>query len=177
MRSALLCFILAACGPSRASRPCPAPPAPAADVFSACGGMVYHTPPGTAVRYSVKFVNHMSAQYELRDLCILLDGLPLFTAKDIEAAPRDVKWDGRISFAQHRVRVQAVYAVRMSTGVYDYVNGLKVTLRAARDIGAIDGGSLEIDAHEQGGPTTPLEKRPAIKMNLPKDTPEPRCDY
>lgn len=160
MKRALLAVLLLACAPGRAGRPCAAPPAPAADAFASCGGMVYHTPPGNAVRYTIKLENELSADVELSDVCILLDGAPLFTAKDIEAAPKDVSWSGRMSYAQHRVSVQLIFKTKKST----------VTVRAARNIAAIDGGALAITAHAEAA-------GPAIKMKLPKDTPEPKCEY
>lgn len=138
--------------------------------------MLYHTPAGDAVRYTIKFMNTMSAPYELVDLCILLDDAPLFTAKDIETAPKDVKWDGRISYAHHRVQVQATYRVKVSSPMVN-VKPAMIAVRAAREIGAIDGGSLEITVFENGSPTTPIENRPAIKMLHPKDTPEPKCEH
>jgi hypothetical protein len=160
MKRALLAVVLLACAPGRAGRPCPAPAAPAAEAFASCGGMVYHTPPGNAVRYTIKLDNELGADTELADVCILLDGSPLFTAKDIEAAPKDVQWSGRMSYAQHRVLVQLVFKTKKSTMI----------VRAARNIAAIDGGALSIVAHAEAA-------GPAIKMKLPKDTPEPRCEY
>lgn len=162
MKSALLAAVLFGCTSGRSGRPCPAPPPPSAEVFAACGGMLYHTPPGNAVRYSVKFVNALSADFELVDLCILVDGAPLFTSKEIEAAPKDVKWDGRLSYAQHRVQVQISYKAK----------GEPTTsaLRGTRDIAAIDGGALEITVRQ-------VDQKPALELALPKDTPEPKCDY
>ena len=122
--------------------------------------MLYHTPPGSAVRFTIKFNNTVGLAYELKELCVLLDGAPLFTSKQIETAPKNVTWDGRISYAQHRVQVQAIY--RMNGEVY--------AVRIAKDIGAIDAGNLEIIAFES-------DKKPAIKMKLPKDTPDPQCEH
>jgi hypothetical protein len=169
--------LIVACAPARPGRPCPAPPPPSAEAFSACGGMLYHTPPGDAVRYTIKFANKMSNQYQLIDLCILLDEAPLFTAKDIEASPKDVKWDGRLSHAHHRVQVQATYRVKIAPAPFVDVKPAMISVRAVRDIAALDGGSLDITAFEQGGPTTPIEKRPALKMAHPNDTPEPKCEH
>ncbi len=162
MRAALFAAALLGCTSGRSGRPCPAPPPPSAEAFATCGGMLYHTPPGNAVRYSVKFVNALGADFELVDVCILVDGAPLFTAKEIEAAPKDVKWDGRLSYAQHRVQVQISFKPKGAPTT--------AAVRATRDIAAIDGGALEITVYQ-------VDKKPTLKLSLPKDTPEPKCDY
>lgn len=167
LRFMVVAALLLSCASRSSGRPCPPPPVPPAEVFAACGGMLYHAPPASATRFSIKFVNKMGPSFQLAEVCILLDGAPLFTGKDIEAAPKDVTWNGRLSLARHRVEVQVVYRA----------GALNLTVRAVREIAAIDGGSLEIVAHEQGGPTTPLEKRPRLQLALPKDTPEPQCDH
>lgn len=129
--------------------------------------MVYHTPSGDGVRYAIKFANTLPAEYELADLCILVDGAPLFTAKDIETSPKSVRWDGRLSYAHHRVAVQARVRVKANTDVM-------ISVRAAREIAAIDGGALDVVAFAQA--TAAIEKRPGLKLTHPKDTPEPKCE-
>ncbi len=56
------------------TKPCRALPIPAESVFERCGGMMYHSPPGASTDYKITFTNKVSANFEVVEVCVLLDG-------------------------------------------------------------------------------------------------------
>ncbi|MFI5298004.1 MAG: dihydrolipoamide acetyltransferase, partial [Polyangiales bacterium] len=50
-------------------------------------------------------------------------------------------------------------------GIFSYLQGYKFEVRSSRSFTAMEGKtiSLRVIGYEQGGPTTPLEERPAIR--------------
>jgi len=161
MRVALALCALVSCAPRPGTPKCVDPEAPAEDEFAACGGMTHHTGPGPAVPFKIAFKNELGAAFELVSLCVLVDEYSLF-AKDRR------EWSGTLFRGKHVVKVRAEYKRRMATGVYDYVNDLKVVIRSAAEIATTEAGEATIVAYEQGGPTTPLEQRPALRWVRPK---------
>jgi hypothetical protein len=153
---------LASCG-GVAKAPCTAAPTRAsADEFVACGGLVYHGPPGNVAGYTIRFVN--KASLALQDLCVLVDGLPIHTDSEVAewipriAAGKPMQWNGRLFAARHTVHVQLVYGAAQDA---------RVTLRTKLEIFARTGSVLELTAVEQDG-------KLSLTYALPNDPKEAR---
>ena len=167
----LAALVLVGCAPRPECPKLAAPPAPTAEDFAACGGLVYHAPPGDVVPYTLRFRDTVSDAFGLHELCILLDGLPIHTRTEAEGFVARARkhetpgWEGRVFPARHIVRVQAVYQGKEQT----------ITIRSAIEIATRTGGALEITALEHGGASTPLAERLTMKLDVQQDQDE-RCE-
>ena len=148
-------LVLNACGPLPRAPKCNEPPAPVAEDFAACGGINYHAGPGPIVPFAIKFKSELGPDFELTELCVLID--------DYSALPKGkAEWSGNLFRGKHVIKVQAVYRAKDGS--------VGVTIRSATEIAALASDTLEIVAYAQGGPTTPIEKRPAVRWVKPKES-------
>lgn len=151
MRAALALCALVSCAPRPGTPKCVDPPAPAEDEFAACGGMIHHTGPGPAVPFKIAFKNELGSAFELVSVCVLVDDYSLFAKEKHE-------WSGTLFRGKHVLKVRAEYRS----------NGATLTVRSAAEIVTTESGDATIVAYEQGGPTTPLEQRAAVRWVRPK---------
>ncbi len=171
------------CGPLMRTRPCRPLPVPAASKFERCGGMVYVAPPGSKAGYTIELVNEVGPTFELVDVCVLLDGAPVFTQAELdERLPKAKKpngaiaWQGKIGDVRHTVEIQATYRLRTTEGVPDPTQDYTYYVRAAQEVAPVDGATLQLIVREQ--PDQPLmsEDRLTVAATLPKGTAQPRCE-
>jgi hypothetical protein len=132
--------------------------APTSEVFEACGGLAYYAPPGPVVPMAITLDDTHAPQLTLRDVCIVMDGRPVHTARESEAfvgSPRDSRvWTGRVFPGHHVVQVQAIYRDRET----------ELILRGAVEIVAHSGTALRLAVDG--------DDRVSMRIILP----EPRCE-
>jgi hypothetical protein len=83
-------------------------------------------------------------------------------------------FSGPITPGNHTLQVVATYRGH-GYGVFEYLNKYTFTAPANTTFVAGEGKITKIDCrgYEKGGPTTPLEKKPAIECKITQVSPEP----
>ena len=182
MRVARLFLLLGvgALGCFGSTRPCRSLLLPSASAFERCGGILYHAPPGSSDAYTIRFVNNASSDFELTDVCVLLDGAPIWSDSEIkEYLPRAAKhpavWKGKIANVRHTVEVQITYKPKAPFEGEDITKTYTVFVRAAQEIAATDDGELELTVTERGDSKSPPNERLAIAATTPARA-QPRCE-
>jgi hypothetical protein len=145
MRAALALLALASCAPLPRAPKCVEVPAPVAEDFASCGGLAYHAGPGPVVPFAIKLTNSMSARFVMTSACVLVDDYSVLPKSKLE-------WSGNLFRGKHVVKVQAVYQ--------DKSSGNTIAIRSAAEIASLEPGTLELVAHEEGGPQ--------LRWNKPK---------
>lgn len=112
--------------------------------------------------------NKMGGSYKLVKAVYALDGAPIFNRSDEEGglgekAEFDV-YNGSIVPGEHTLTVNLEYRGH-GYGIFSYLKGYRFKVRSSYSFSAPEGKavSLRVVAYEKGGPTAPLEERPAIK--------------
>ena len=121
-----------------------------------------------AARAEVTFENEMSSAFRLKRIVALYDGAPLATKTDERDTIGDQKeiplYAELVQPGDHTLQVLLEYQGN-GYGIFSYLKGYKFEVRSSRSFTAIEGKtlSLRVVGYEQGGPTTPLEERPAVR--------------
>jgi hypothetical protein len=112
--------------------------------------------------------NKMSGSYKLVKAVYALDGAPIFNRADEEGglsekAEFDV-YNGSIVPGEHTLTVNLEYRGH-GYGIFSYLKGYRFKVRSSYSFTAPEGRavSVRVVAYEKGGPTAPLEERPAIR--------------
>jgi hypothetical protein len=112
--------------------------------------------------------NKMSASYKLVKAVYALDGAPIFNRSDEEGAlgdrPEFDVYNGSIVPGEHTLTVNLEYRGH-GYGIFSYLKGYRFKVRSSHTFSAPEGKavSLRVVAYEKGGPTAPLEERPAVR--------------
>ena len=112
--------------------------------------------------------NKMSASYKLVKAVYALDGAPIFNRSDEEGAlgdrPEFDIYNGSIVPGEHTLTVNLEYRGH-GYGIFSYLKGYRFKVRSAHTFTAPEGKAvhLRVVAYEKGGPTAPLEERPAVR--------------
>ncbi|GAC1520806.1 MAG: hypothetical protein NVS3B10_21960 [Polyangiales bacterium] len=121
-----------------------------------------------AARAEVVFENDMSSAFRLKRIVALYDGAPLATKTDEGEQVGDQKeiplYAELVQPGDHTLQVLLEYQGN-GYGIFSYLKGYKFEVRSSRSFTAIEGKTvqLRVVGYEQGGPTTPLEERPAVR--------------
>ena len=121
-----------------------------------------------AARAEVVFENDMSSAFRLKRIVALYDGAPLATKTDDRDQIGDQKeiplYAELVQPGDHTLQVLLEYQGN-GYGIFSYLKGYKFEVRSSRSFTAIEGKTLQLRVigYEQGGPTTPLEERPAVR--------------
>jgi len=121
-----------------------------------------------AARAEVVFENDMSSAFRLKRLVALYDGAPLATKTDETDQIGDQKeiplYAELVQPGDHTLQVLIEYQGN-GYGIFSYLKGYKFEVRSSRSFTAIEGKTIQLRVigYEQGGPTTPLEERPAVR--------------
>ena len=97
-----------------------------------------------------------------------LDGDPSFTKDDEEGSLGDQKeveiYNGSIVPGEHTLTVNLEYRGH-GYGVFAYLKGYRFKLRSTYTFAVPEGrvSTVHVVGYEKGGPTTPLEERPAVR--------------
>jgi hypothetical protein len=121
-----------------------------------------------AARAEIVFQNDMSSAFRLRRVVALYDGAPLATKTDERDQIGDQKeiplYAELVQPGDHTIQILLEYQGN-GYGIFSYLKGYKFEVRSSRSFTAIEGKTLQLRVvgYEQGGPTTPLEERPAVR--------------
>ena len=112
--------------------------------------------------------NRMSSSYRLIKAVYALDGAPIFNKADEEGSLGEREqfdvYNGSIVPGEHTLTVNLEYRGH-GYGIFSYLKGYRFKVRSNYSFTAPEGKSVSIRVvgYEKGGPTAPLEERPAIR--------------
>lgn len=112
--------------------------------------------------------NRMSQSYKLVRVVYALDGAPIFTKADEEGTLGDQQefevYNGSIVPGEHTLTVNLEYRGH-GYGVFAYLKGYRFKVRSTYTFTVPEGriSTVHVVGYEKGGPTTPLEERPAVR--------------
>jgi hypothetical protein len=112
--------------------------------------------------------NRMTSSFKLVKAVYALDGAPIFNRADEdgelgEREQFDV-YNGQIVPGEHTLTVNLEYRGH-GYGIFSYLQGYRFRVRSSHNFTAPEGRgvSIRVVAYEKGGPTAPLEERPAVR--------------
>ena len=137
---------------------------------------------GVGAQSLIAHANEMGSSFRLIKLIYTLDGTQVFVRTD-ETADNLYKtksfdvFSGPIAPGNHTLAIVATYRGH-GYGVFEYLSKYTFTARGNQAFIAGEGKLSKIDCrgHEKGGPTTPLEKRPAVDCKVTQVSPEKGSD-
>jgi hypothetical protein len=112
--------------------------------------------------------NKMSGSYKLVKAVYALDGAPILNRADEEGGlserPEFDVYNGSIVPGEHTLTVNLEYRGH-GYGIFSYLKGYRFKVRSSYSFSAPEGKAVNVRvvAYEKGGPTAPLEERPAIQ--------------
>ena len=112
--------------------------------------------------------NRMSEGFKLVRVVYALDGAPIFTKADEEGSLGEQKefevYNGSIVPGEHTLTVSLEYRGH-GYGVFSYLKGYRFKVRSTYTFAVPEGrvATVVVVGYEKGGPTTPLEERPAVR--------------
>lgn len=112
--------------------------------------------------------NRMSSSYRLVKAVYALDGARLFSKADEEGSlgeqPEFDIYNGSIVPGEHNISVNLEYRGH-GYGIFSYLKGYRFRVRSSYTFSAPEGKAITIRVvgYEKGGPTAPLEERPAVR--------------
>jgi hypothetical protein len=112
--------------------------------------------------------NKMSGSYKLVKAVYALDGAPILNRADEEGGLSDKTefdvYNGSIVPGEHTLTVNLEYRGH-GYGIFSYLKGYRFKVRSSYSFTAPEGKAVNVRvvAYEKGGPTAPLEERPAIQ--------------
>jgi hypothetical protein len=113
--------------------------------------------------------NRMSSSYKLVKAVYALDGAPIFNRADEEGDSLSEReefqvYNGSIVPGEHTLTVNLEYRGH-GYGIFSYLKGYRFKVRSNYNFTAPEGRAVTVRvvAYEKGGPTAPLEDRPAIR--------------
>jgi hypothetical protein len=120
--------------------------------------------------------NKMGNSYKLVKVVYALDGAPILNKADEEGELGDREqfdvYNGSIVPGEHTLSVQLEYRGH-GYGIFSYLKGYRFKVSSSHTFTAAEGKitSLNVVGYEKGGPTAPLEERPAVRYAERVDTP------
>ena len=133
---------------------------------------------GVGAQSLIAHANEMGSSFRLIRLIYTLDGTQVFVRTD-ETAENLYKtksfdiFSGPIAPGNHTLSIVATYRGH-GYGVFEYLSKYTFTARGNSTFVAGEGKLSKIDCrgHEKGGPTMPMEKRPAVDCKVTEVSPE-----
>ncbi|MCP3138530.1 dihydrolipoamide acetyltransferase [Pyxidicoccus xibeiensis] len=125
----------------------------------------------TGSRAVIVHKNEMGGSFLLESVAYALDGAPIFTQVDNEGdlGKREELeiFNGRIVPGQHQIAVRLVYRGN-GYGVFSYLEGYKFKVQSSYTFNAEPGkvSTVRVVGFEQGGLTTDLKDRPAVRYDI-----------
>ncbi|MGB0678362.1 MAG: hypothetical protein ACPGUV_01710 [Polyangiales bacterium] len=113
-------------------------------------------------------VNKMSSSYRLVKVMYALDGAPIFNRADDEGSLGENEsfdvFNGSIVPGEHTLTVSLEYRGH-GYGIFSYLKGYRFKTRSSHTFRAPEGKGirLRVVGYEKGGPTAPVEERPAVR--------------
>lgn len=112
--------------------------------------------------------NRMGSSYLLVKVVYALDGAPIFNKTDEEGSLNDSEtfdiYNGSMVPGEHTITANLEYRGR-GFGIFSYLKGYRFKVKSSYTFGAPEGKAITVRvvSYEKGGPTAPLEDRPAIR--------------
>ncbi len=112
--------------------------------------------------------NKMSSSFRLVKAVYALDGAPIFNKVDEEGGLGEQEefqvYNGSIVPGEHTLTVNLEYRGH-GFGIFSYLRGYRFKVRSSYTFTAPEGKAvtLRVIGYEKGGPTAPLEERPAVR--------------
>lgn len=112
--------------------------------------------------------NRMTSSYRLVKVQYALDGARVFNKADEEGPLGEQQefevYNGSIVPGDHNITVNLEYRGN-GYGIFSYLKGYRFRVRSSRTFNAPEGQAvtLRVVGFENGGPTAPLEDRPAVR--------------
>nr|WP_211194654.1 dihydrolipoamide acetyltransferase [Pyxidicoccus fallax] len=125
----------------------------------------------TGSRAVIVHKNEMGGSFMLESVTYALDGAPIFTQVDTEGdlgkRQEFEVFNGRIVPGQHQIAVRLVYRGN-GYGVFSYLEGYKFKVQSSQSFTAEPGKvtTVRVVGFEQGGLTTDLKDRPAVRYDI-----------
>lgn len=116
----------------------------------------------------IKHENRMSNSYQLVKAVYALDGAPIFNKADesgqLGEQTKFQIYNGSMVPGKHTLTVKLEYRGH-GYGVFSYLKGYRFKVRSNYSFSAPEGKALKLRVigYEKGGPTAPLEERPAVR--------------
>jgi hypothetical protein len=113
--------------------------------------------------------NKMGNSYKLVKVVYALDGAPIFNKADEEGGLGDQDefdiYNGSMVPGEHTLTVKLEYQGH-GYGIFSYLKGYRFKVSSSHTFTAPEGKalSLHVVGYEKGGPTAPLEERPAVRF-------------
>jgi hypothetical protein len=113
--------------------------------------------------------NKMGNSYRLVSIVYALDGAPIFNKADEEGSLGEQDefdvYNGSIVPGEHTLTVKLEYRGH-GYGIFSYLKGYRFKVSSSHTFTAPEGKSLTLNVvgYEKGGPTAPLEERPAVRF-------------
>jgi hypothetical protein len=113
--------------------------------------------------------NKMGNSFRLVKVVYALDGAPIFNKADEEGALGDQSefdiYNGSIVPGEHTLTVKLEYRGH-GYGIFSYLKGYRFKVSSSHTFTAPEGKALTLSVvgYEKGGPTAPLEERPAVRF-------------
>jgi hypothetical protein len=120
--------------------------------------------------------NKMGNSYKLVRVVYALDGAPILNKADEEGGLGEREqfdvYNGSIVPGEHTLTVQLEYRGH-GYGIFSYLKGYRFKVNSSHTFTAAEGKltTLRVVGYEKGGPTAPLEERPAVRYVERVDTP------
>jgi hypothetical protein len=120
--------------------------------------------------------NRMGSSYKLVKVMYALDGAPILNKSDEEGGlgekPSFDIYNGSIVPGEHTLTVQLEYRGH-GYGIFSYLRGYRFKVSSSHAFTAVEGKAttLHVIGYEKGGPTAPLEERPAVRYLERVDAP------
>jgi hypothetical protein len=120
--------------------------------------------------------NEMGNSYKLVKIVYALDGAPILNKADEEGELGDREefdvYNGSIVPGEHTLSVQLEYRGH-GYGIFSYLKGYRFKVSSSHTFTAAEGKAttLRVVGYEKGGPSAPLEERPAVRYMERVDTP------
>ena len=137
---------------------------------------------GVGAQSLIAHANEMGSSFRLIKLIYTVDGTQVFvrtdeTAENLYKTKSFDVFSGPIAPGNHALSIVATYRGH-GYGVFEYLSKYTFTARGTQSFIASEGKLSKIDCrgHEKGGPTTQLEKRPAIDCKVTQVSPEKGTD-
>ena len=133
---------------------------------------------GVGAQALIAHANEMGSSFRLIKLIYTLDGTQVFvrtdeTAENLYKTKSFDVFSGPIAPGNHTLAIVATYRGH-GYGVFEYLSKYTFTARGNSTFIAGEGKLSKIDCrgHEKGGPTMPMEKRPAVSCKVTEVSPE-----
>jgi len=112
--------------------------------------------------------NKMGSSYLLVKAVYALDGAPVFNKSDEEGGLDDKEtfdiYNGSMVPGEHTITANLEYSGK-GFGIFSYLKGYRFKVKSSHTFNAPEGKAITVRvvSYEKGGPTAPLEERPAIR--------------